>query len=76
MSTKLIGLWSLWIKFTMLIGTVQMIVFLTLVYWLTVPLIGLPLRLFKDPLKSQRSESNWVLRSHAPIDRELMGNQF
>tara|TARA_A100001037_G_scaffold248427_1_gene230756 strand:- start:3795 stop:4025 length:231 start_codon:yes stop_codon:yes gene_type:complete len=76
MSTKLVDLWFLWLKFTMLIGTVQMIVFLTLVYWLAVPLIGMPLRLFKDPLKSKRSESNWILRPHALIDRELMGNQF
>lgn len=76
MSTKLVALWRLWLKFTMLIGTVQMLVFLTLVYWLAVPLIGPPLRLFKDPLRSRRSGSTWVLRSPTPIDRELMGNQF
>jgi hypothetical protein len=76
MCTKLGAIWRIWLKFSMMIGTVQMLVLLTLVYWLAVPFIGLPVRFFKDPLKLKRPESTWVARSPTPVTRELMGNQF
>jgi hypothetical protein len=56
-------IWRRWIKVTTFLGTVQMVILLSLVYWTMVPVIAIPLKLFSDPLGSQRSTGGiWIER--------------
>ena len=43
-----------WLAFAHLIGTVQMVVLLTVVYWVFIPLVYVPYGLISDPLRLRR----------------------
>ena len=45
------SVWLKWVKFATLIGNVNMIVLLTLVYWIMVPLTALPFKLGPDRMQ-------------------------
>ena len=54
-----------------------MVIVLTLVYWIFAPLMGIPLRLFADPLGLRGSHrTRWVQRDAAPPNLEAMKKQF
>jgi len=56
-------LWRGWLKFATVVGNVQMIVLLSLVYWVMVTMVALPLRLFTDPLGLKKApRGNWLKR--------------
>jgi Ni/Fe-hydrogenase subunit HybB-like protein len=62
--------WRRWIKITTFIGTVQMIIFLSIMYWTMVPLIAIPLKILSDPLGRRRSTGGaWIKR--LPINEVL-----
>lgn len=48
-----------WLAFAHLIGTVQMVILLTIVYWVFIPLMYVPFGLISDPLRLRRSEGSW-----------------
>ncbi len=57
-----------WLAFAHLIGTVQMVALLTVVYWVFIPLMHVPFGLIADPLRLRRSTgSGWR-------EREVPGN--
>lgn len=62
--------WRRWLKFAELLGNIQMIVLLSLVYWIMLTLVAVPFRLLSDPLALRHpGRSRWVLR--APISHVL-----
>ena len=69
--------WRHWLGFAEIFGTIQMVIVLTLVYWIFAPLMGIPLRLFADPLGLRGSHrTRWVQRDAAPPNLEAMKKQF
>jgi hypothetical protein len=50
-------LWKGWLVFAEKFGTVQMVVFLTLLYILLLVFVAVPFRLLADPLRLKRGAS-------------------
>ena len=52
---RLLGaVWRGWLRFAIIFGNVQMIVVLTLVYWIMVAMVALPFKLLADPMSLRR----------------------
>ena len=72
-------IWNKWLKVAEVIGTVQMLIILSIMYLLILPFMAIPFRIFADPLRVRhRPESNWRVRKD---DESLsildsMGDQF
>jgi hypothetical protein len=55
--------WQRWLKIAAVIGNVQMIIILSVVYWTMVTMVALPLKLTADPLGLRPSNRyHWVQR--------------
>jgi hypothetical protein len=55
--------WDRWVKIAQIIGTVQMMIILTVLFWVAVAPLGIALRLVSDPLLIKKpANSNWRLR--------------
>ena len=68
--------WKRWLKLAEIIGTVQMIVFLTLMYWTLLFLIAVPFKIFSDPLSlRRRGRARWTSREQISNDLESMRRQ-
>lgn len=71
-------IWNRWLKVAEVIGTVQMVVIMTIVYWIMIPFMAIPLKLFTDPLSLRRGKGpSWTIREE--YDEEIidqMKNQF
>ena len=66
-----------WLAFAHLLGTVQMVVLLTVVYWVFIPLMYVPFGLIADPLRLRRSAGSWWRKREAPDDpMEFMRRQW
>ena len=66
-----------WMAFAHLIGTVQMVVLLTVVYWVFIPLMYVPFGLIADPLRLRRSTgSGWKEREIPSDAMEYMTRQW
>ena len=62
--------WRQWIKVATVLGTFQMIVVLTVVYWTALAMTAVPYRLFADPLSLRSSgKSRWIKRT--PVENVL-----
>ena len=58
---RLRTLWRGWLRFAEVLGTVQMMVILSLVFWVMLPVIAIPFKLFSDPLGLRRPDgAKWV----------------
>lgn len=69
--------WNKWLDIAQVIGTVQMIIILTLLYWTLFALTAIPFKLFADPLQMRRrSSSQWSRRAPDECGLEAMKNQF
>ena len=69
--------WRRWLKFSEVLGTFQMMVVLSLVYWTMLPIIAVPFKLFADPLVLRRpSRARWVERVSASQTIEAMQKQY
>jgi len=60
-----------WLKFAEILGNIQMVLVLSIVYWVMVLILALPLKLLRDPLtlKSPRT-GGWVKRTPATGELE------
>ena len=68
--------WQRWIKVTTFIGTVQMVILLSITYWIMVPLIAIPLKFFSDPMGRKRPiGGNWIERQPMSEILESMKRQ-
>jgi len=69
-------MWEGWLSFAHLIGTVQMIVVLTIVYWVFISLAYIPFGLIADPLRLRKSGgSQWIDREESDDTLEYMRRQ-
>ena len=56
--------WRRWMKVAEVIGTVQMVVLLTLLYWTAFSLVAIPFKFRSDPLGfKHRGGSGWTQRA-------------
>lgn len=72
-------IWDRWLKIAEVVGTIQMMIVLSIIYWVVLPFMAIPFRIFSDPLKLKRpAHSNWRERetddSMSTLDS--MGSQF
>jgi hypothetical protein len=51
-----------WLRFAIIFGNVQMIVVLTLVYFIMVAVVAIPFKLLADPLSLRRRHPAWTQR--------------
>ena len=76
MGTILLKAWKRWLKLAEMIGNIQMIVFLTLIYWTMLFLIAVPFTLFSDPLSLRSfAHARWKLREPISDILESMRRQ-
>ena len=57
-----------WLAFAHLIGAVQMVVLLTVVYWTFIPLMYVPFGLISDPLRLRRPKGSGWRKREVPDD--------
>ena len=58
--------WKRWLKIAEIIGNVQMVVLLSLIYWVMVSTVAVPFKLLADPLTLRpRGQSPWLKRRPA-----------
>ena len=74
---KFLGIvWKRWLKFAEILGNVQMIFLLSLIYWTFVLFLALPFKLLADPLALRRlARPRWILRQPIPSILESMRRQ-
>jgi hypothetical protein len=53
-------------RFIEVLGTIQMIVLLTVVFWTMLAVVAVPAKIFSDPLQRRRRESHWNVRNETP----------
>lgn len=69
--------WKGWLKLAEVLGTIQMMVILSLVYWIMLPIIAVPFKLFADPLVMRKpSEAKWVKRDSGSQTLDEMKLQY
>lgn len=68
--------WSRWLRFAELVGNVQMIILLTIIYWTLLALVAIPFKFLADPLAIRRpSAARWRARRPASNVFESMRRQ-
>ena len=65
-----------WLRFAELLGNFQMIVILSILYWLVLTFVAIPFKIFSDPLGLKNSDnSRWVTRDRPSDILESMRKQ-
>ncbi len=69
-------LWTGWLAFARMIGTIQMLAIVTLVYFTLILPVAIPFKLMADPLRLKRRRgSQWQLRIGSEETLESMRRQ-
>ena len=64
-------------KFAEIVGTVNLVIILSILYWTMVTMVAIPFRIASDPLRIKTSKGHgWVLRDSFNTDLESMRNQY
>ena len=65
-----------WLKFAEIVGNIQMIVLLSLIYWVLFPIVAIPFKLLADPLSLRHhGQVRWIVRSPVSQILESMRKQ-
>ena len=76
MMNSLKKIWRGWIKFAEILGNMQMVVLLTIIYWTMLLVIAIPFKLFADPLSLKRTTSPyWIKRDNVNHDLDSLRRQ-
>ena len=68
-------IWNAWITVAGIIGNLQLILFLSIVYFGMIAIITVPIRLFSDPLRLKRKSTiDWEKRD-TQVDMDWMSKQ-
>jgi hypothetical protein len=68
--------WRRWLRFAEVVGTVQMVVILSIVYFTMLALVAIPFRLLSDPLSLRaKKASHWIKRPAATDYAKTMKDQ-
>ena len=62
------AVWRKWLKLAAILGNIQMVVVLTLIYWTILALVAIPFKLLSDPLALRRSRNFGWLQRRKPGD--------
>ena len=69
--------WDRWMKFAEMMGTVNLVIVLSIMYWTMVTVVAIPFRLASDPLRIKTSEGHgWIVREPFDSDVESMRSQY
>ena len=69
--------WRGWLKFSQILGTFQMVVILTLFYWIALPVMAIPFKILADPLRLRRPDrASWVERESGCQTVDRMKQQY
>ena len=69
--------WDGWMKFAEMMGTVNLIIILSIMYWTMLTVVAIPFRLASDPLRIKTSEGHgWIVRESFDSDVESMRSQY
>ena len=60
--------WQRWLKFAEIVGTIQMVIALSIIYWVFLPFIAVPFKLKSDSLALHRSRRNHWIDRDVPAD--------
>jgi len=70
-------LWKKWLSIAHFIGNVQMVVLLTLVYWVALAPMAIVLKIVSDPLALRKRENGgWVRRPPPANGVDAMKKQY
>ena len=75
-SSVLRAVWNRWLEVAVVIGTVQMVIILSIIYWLMMPFMAIPFKLLSDPLATKAHRAGWIKRDPNDNTIEAMRNQF
>ena len=68
--------WGRWLKLANIIGTIQMIVILSIIYWSFLAIIAIPFKMLADPLSFRAANrARWIDRHHETVSLESMRKQ-
>ena len=68
--------WRKWLKFAEILGNIQMIILLSIIYWTMLLTLALPFKLLADPLGlKKRQPPQWKHREHIADVLESMRRQ-
>ena len=68
--------WRRWIKVAEIIGNIQMIIILSLLYWTIFAVVAIPFKFFADPLRLKHPDRvAWILRDPIADVSEYMTKQ-
>ena len=69
--------WNGWMKFAEIVGTANLVIVLSILYWTMVAIVAIPFRLASDPLRIKSNEGHgWVVRDSSSADMDSMKNQY
>ncbi len=69
--------WRGWLRFAEILGTIQMTVVLSFMYWVMLPIIAVPFKLFADPLTLRsQAGAGWVERHSGSQTLDEMEKQY
>ena len=68
--------WRGWLKFAQVLGTIQMVIILSIIYWTLLAIIAIPFKLLADPLGMKRAgESRWIKKETRRLGLTEMQSQ-
>ena len=68
--------WGGWLRFATVLGTVQMIIILSLIYWTILAVIAIPFKVLADPLsRKSHGESQWIKKEARRLGLSEMQSQ-
>jgi hypothetical protein len=68
MQSRLGTVWRWWLKFAVILGNIQMVILLSILYWTLVALVAIPFKIFADPLALRTSHKTGWLQRRQPVD--------
>ena len=69
--------WDSWMRFAEMMGTVNLVIVLSIIYWTMVTVVAIPFKMGSDPLRIKTSEGHgWVVRESSATDLESMRSQY
>jgi hypothetical protein len=67
MARIFLTIWRRWLKIAEILGNIQLVILLTLVYWTMFILVAVPAKFFSDPLSLRNAgRSRWTHRKSIP----------
>lgn len=69
------SIWDAWSRLVKAFGTVLMFLALTIIYWVVITIMWIPMRFVSDPLALRDRDRGWVVVDQQPRDMSWMRRQ-